>query len=260
MPKIDHIKRCLGKLPAREDPRRMMFASYRNAELPPPPPECDRTYGYLDWGILGNHRAGCCAYAAVAHHGQAWSLGTTGDAIQITEHQVLQAYSEGTGYDPHTGANDFGANMIEVQEHWRTVGFGTNKIVAYAGVDLRDPQNTKEAIYHYGGAYSGVQLPQTAMQQTEAGLTWTVPYFSSMLGGHAITILSYTSTHLWCVTWGQIQAMTWEFYMKYADESYAVINPLWILPDGQSPSGLSVDRLVQDLAAVASGPGGPPVA
>ncbi len=254
MPRIEHVKRCLGKLPAREDPRRMMLSRYSaGASLPPPPADCDRTFGHKIWGMLGNERTRCCAYCAVAHHGSAWSLGTVGKPLLISAEQVIAAYAHGTGYDPVTGAHDNGSYLINVLEEWRTQGFGTNRIAAHAAVDLRDPTNTKEAIYYYGGACCGVQLPQTAMQQTEANLAWTVPYFSSILGGHAITILSYNATHLWCVTWGAVQAMTWEFYLKYADEAYAIVNPLWLdAASGISPTGLDLNGLIGDLSVVAS--------
>jgi hypothetical protein len=253
MPQLEHLKRCLGKLPPQEDPRRMMFAAYSSAAtLPPPPIQCDRTYGHTIWGMMGNERAGCCAYAAVAHHGSAWSMGTTGKPLLISAEQVIQAYARGTGYDPVTGANDRGSLLINVLEEWRTRGFGTNRIAAHAGIDLRDPMNIREAVYYYGGAYCGIQLPQTAMEQTEAGLGWTVPWFSANLGGHAISVLSYNATHLWCVTWGAVQVMTWEFFMKFADEAYAIINPLWLDASGLSPTGLRLDALISDLAAVAA--------
>jgi hypothetical protein len=254
------LNRCLGKKPARADARRLMFAAYSAAALPPPPPSCDRTYGIDPWGMLANDRLGDCAYAAVGHHVMAWSRGASGTPTVIPESEIIAAYASGTGYDPVTGRGDNGTNLLDMLGQWHTVGIGGNRNGGFGALDLRNPVGTKEAIYYYGGALIGVMLPESAMQQSEAGLTWTTPWFSPIIGGHAIPLLSYDDKHLWCVTWDKVQAITWDFYFRYCDEAYAIVDPAWIGASGVSPSNLNLDALVADLGVVAAPSAAPPLA
>jgi hypothetical protein len=248
------MNRCLGKHPARADARRVQFAAYTTGTLPAPPASTDRTYGIDPWGVMGNDTIGLCAYASIGHLIMAWSKGAAGKPLVLTDSVIVDAYATGTGYNPATGAGDNGSNLLNVLGQWHTDGIGGNKNAAYGALDLRDPTQTKEAVHYYGGAYVGVMLPQSAMQQTDANLTWTTPWFSPIIGGHAFPVLSYDANHLWCVTWGKVQAITWDFYFRYCDEAYAVIDPAWFAVSGVSPSNLNLDALVADLSAMAAPP------
>jgi hypothetical protein len=252
-------QRCYGKLPAKADPRRLMFASYTAAALPAPPATCDRTYGLTAWGMMGNDRLGDCAYAAVGHHIQAWSLGTTKKPLTLSDETIIGAYAAGTGYNPATGQGDNGSVMLNVLEQWRTQGIGGNKILASAGLDLRNPAHIKEAIYYYGGVYAGFNLPKSAEEQTEANTVWSSPWFSPIIGGHAIALLSYTSEYVWAITWGKVQCLTWDFLFRYIDEAFVIVDPLWISGTGVSPSNLKIDALIADLGVVARVNLAPPV-
>jgi hypothetical protein len=244
-------QRMLGKHAAKADPRRLMMSSYMSSTLPAPPRSCDRTYGITDWGQMGNDRLGDCAYAAPGHMVMAWSMGTTKKPIIIPDSEIIAAYASGTGYNPVTGANDNGSAMPDVCEQWRSSGIGGNRISAYGALDTRNTVAIKQSIYLFGSAYVGIMLPQTAMQQTEAGLAWTVPYFSEVIGGHAIPLQSYDDDHVWTPTWGKNQCMTWEFLLRYMDEAFACINALWIGADGNAPdSGLNLNALVSDLNVI----------
>jgi hypothetical protein len=244
------MNRCYGKLPARADARRLMFAAYSTSILPPPPATTDRTYGITEWGVMGNDRIGDCAYAAVGHHIMAWSMGTVKKPTVLSDDTIIGAYASGTGYNPANPATDRGSSMLDVQQQWRTQGIGGNKLVASAGLDLRDPVDVKSVVHYYGGAYCGFMLPRSAEEQTAANLVWTTPWFSPIVGGHAIPILSYDAAHLWAITWGKIQAMTWDFFFRYCDEAYALVDPLWAETNGTTPAGLRLDALVSDLGAV----------
>jgi hypothetical protein len=262
------MKRLYGKKAARADARRLQFSSYTAAALPAPPDECDRTYGITDWTDMANSGTdqpppavricGDCAWAAAGHAIMAWSMGTTKKPLILSAQTIVDAYAS-TGYNPGTGANDNGSNLIDTQEYWRTTGIGGNKIAAYAGVSIQGPLQVKEAIFYYGGCYIGVNLPGSAEQQTDANLAWTSPWFSPIVGGHCVQLLSYTAKYLWCITWGKIQAMTWDFFFRYCDEAYAIVDPLWIGASGISPSNLNLDALIADLGVVNQKSLAPPV-
>jgi hypothetical protein len=247
------ITKCMGKLPAVADSRRLQFSAYTAAVLPPTPPTSDRTYGITDWtpmGNIGEHPCGDCAYASAGHMEMAWSMGTTKKPVIIPEDVIVGDYATGTGYNPATGAGDNGSVLLNVLEQWRTTGIGGNKNAAYGGLDLSDPEHVRQAIHFWGGAYVGVMLPKSAEEQFDRNLTWTTPWFSPIVGGHAFPLLSYSATHLWCITWAKIQAMTWDFFFRYCDEAFAVVDPLWIGADGNAPSLLNLDALVSRLIMV----------
>jgi hypothetical protein len=73
-------------------------------------------------------------------------------------------------------------------------------------------------------------------------------------GGHAVPILAYDSDTLTCITWGAKKRMTWEFFARYCDESYAPLSPDWLNPHGRTPEGLDRDALQADLAQIADTP------
>ncbi|HEX3732609.1 MAG TPA: hypothetical protein VHU91_06795 [Mycobacteriales bacterium] len=259
----------LGKHAATADPRRLMMSAFTSARLPAPPATCDRTYGITDWTPMGNSGedapppgvkvCGDCAYAGPGHMVMAWSMGTTKKPLIIPDTEIVAAYASGTGYNPVTGAGDNGSSMPAVCEQWRTKGIGGNKITAYGALDQSRQVSIQQAVYLFGAAFVGLMLPQSAMQQTEANLVWTTPWFSPIIGGHAVPILAYDAVHIWLITWAKIQCATWDFLFRYMDEAFACIDPLWIASDGLAPdSGLNVPALVADLDLVSAKPTLPP--
>ena len=63
---------------------------------------------------------------------------------------VLQAYSDISGYDPDTGANDNGCAMTDVFEYCRTKGLSGHKINAWVQVDFTNLEHVRQAIYLFG--------------------------------------------------------------------------------------------------------------
>lgn len=257
--------RKLGKHAAKADARRLMLAAYMSATLPAPPATCDRTYGITDWTAMGNSGedepppgvkvCGDCAYAAPGHMVMGWSMGTAKTPLIIPAPEIVAAYAAGTGYNPVTGLGDNGSSMPSVCEQWRSTGIGGNKISAYGALDLRNPVAIQQAVYLFGGAYIGLNLPGSAEQQTDANLVWTTPWFSPIIGGHAVCILSYDAVHAWLITWGKIQCATWDFLFRYMDEAFACIDPLWVGTNGLAPdSGLNLPALVSSLNLVTAQP------
>src|SRR5438093_1137652 len=55
-------------------------------------------------------------------------------------------------------------------------------------------------------------------------------------GGHAVDVVGFDASGLTVVTWGRLQAMTWSFWDRYCDESYAVLSRDF-LSHGRAPNG-----------------------
>jgi len=108
----------------------------------------------------------------------------------------------------------------------------------------------QEAVSLFGGLSLGLNMPLSAQAQT--GHTWeVVPGPDSVPGswsGHCVLVCGYTATTVYVVTWGAIQAVTWEFLATYGDEAYVMLSADWMKASGRSPSGFAWAKLQADLA------------
>jgi uncharacterized membrane protein YgcG len=172
----------------------------------------------------------------------------------VTNQEVIAAYTAITGYDPTTGANDNGANELDVLKYWRTTGIAGHTIGAFAEVNPASHQEVEQAVYLFGGIYLGLNMPKTAQAQTSANEPWDVgtgpDAEPGSWGGHAVPLLAYDQDSLTVVTWGALQKMTWSFLDKYCEEAYALISQDWLSAAGNSPAGLNLQQLTSDLAQV----------
>lgn len=247
------MPRFLGKLPPlAEDPRRLKLASYLAAALAPAPIATNRTAGITDWGVLLNDQEGDCTIAGIGHAKRAFAAVAQNKTVIVPDSQIQTAYSAVSGYDPVTKANDNGALISAALEYDRTVGVGGLKNQAYGAVDIGDLDRIKQAIYYFGGCLVGVNLPNTAEQQTDAGQAWMVPWFYSIVGGHCIWLAAYDADWFWAVTWGRLQGITPQFLAKFLDEAWVIVDPLFIEASGESPVLLKLPEMVADLPAIAA--------
>lgn len=92
------------------------------------------------------------------------------------------------------------------------------------------------------GGLSNLELPTSNLQNNFTPGSW---------GGHAVPILAYDADTLTCITWGAKKRMTWEFFARYCDESYAPLSPDWLNAQGKDPEGLDLTQLRADLSEIA---------
>ena len=238
----------LGRLPVRHDARTLKLAKYL-PQLPTPPPVCDWGAKVSVWGMCCNDRLGCCTVSAIDHMLTGWIKNDTGVEFAVTDAQTVLAYSAITGYNPKTGANDNGAVELDVLNYWRNKGIAGKKILAYVKLAENNADHLKISCFLFGGVYIGVSLPLSAQGQK----LWDVvddPIRSQpgSWGGHAIPIVGYNDVGPVCVTWGELQPMTWAFFFKYCDEAYAIISRDWTGTDDMAPCGFDFAQLAVDLA------------
>ena len=62
--------------------------------------------------------------------------------------------------------------------------------------------------------------------------------------------MGYGAAGCTCVTWGQLQQMSWPWFLKYCDEAYAEIALDWLNANGEAPNSLNIDALTADLNAL----------
>jgi len=257
--RVDPLKLKLGKLVARHDPRTLMLASYTTTALPAPPAVMNAAAKVKGpWGLMDNDQIGDCTCAAAGHLIMEWTATAQSKMVTPTDQQIVAAYSAITGYNPTTGANDNGAQELDVLNYWRQQGIGGHKIQAYIALEPANHVHVMDAVWIFGGCYIGLALPKSAQAQTSNKKIWSVPASGTTgdgapgsWGGHAVPVVAYDSRSLTVVTWGALQTMTWGFWAAYCDEAYAILSPDYLEQKGGKavvPAGFDLQQLQEDLA------------
>src|SRR5258708_38970007 len=130
--KVDPLKLKLGKLTARHDPRTLLLATYATPALPAPPVQINVAKDVKgSWGMMDNDQIGDCTCAAAGHLLMEWTASAQGKMYTPSDAQIVAAYSAITGYNPKTGANDNGAQELDVLNYWRQQGIAEHKTHGY---------------------------------------------------------------------------------------------------------------------------------
>jgi hypothetical protein len=239
----------LGKQPATYDSRDILYADVRPSTLSlpqAPPPSGGYGGDFSDWLMLGNgpcddgsipekepayQGAGDCAWAGPAHE-EMEAAKNSGRAVPpFTCLNVLEQYSAYSGYNLQTGANDNGSNVRDVLK-WRqqkglldTAGTA-HKIGTFIALEPGNTQELWEALWLFENVGIGINFPNSAMDQFNAGKTWSVVPGATIEGGHYIPLVGHPVNSVWtCVTWAKRQTMTAQFLTTYCDEAWAYIDP-----------------------------------
>jgi hypothetical protein len=253
--KVDPRKLKMGKSVARHDPRTLLLASYVTRSLPTPPASFDLTDKVHAWGMMDNDQIGDCTCAAAGHLIMEWTANAGKKMITPSDKQIVAAYSAITGYNPVSGANDNGANELDVLNYWRQTGIAGHKLEAYMALEPSNHSHIMDSVYIFEGCYIGVQLPISAQAQTQNHQPWSVPPGGptgdgkpGSWGGHAVPVVAYDPRGVTVVTWGALQMMTWAFWEAYCDEAYAILSMDYLNGKKKAPQGFSMQELQADLA------------
>ena len=229
----------LGKLPAKIPYGLGTLETYSTAgRLPNPPAQLDYGGTIADWGILGNDQYGDCTLAGTAHLIMAWDAEVDATDTIPSSAQVVDEYFL------LTGGGDTGLAESDVLAEWCQKGLFGETIQGYAPV--RGIKAIQQAIAFYGGAYLGVQLPQSAEEQFRAGEGWTVQPDSPILGGHAIIAIGYTPQDLRVVTWGKEISVSYPWWEIYGEEAWAIL-PGQFVEEDHGPAAINLAALKADL-------------
>src|SRR5258708_26522719 len=165
--KVDSLKLKWVKLTARHDPRARLLATYATPALPAPPVQINVAKDVKgSWGMMDNDQIGDCTCAAAGHLLMEWTASAQGKMYTPSDAQIVAAYSAITGYNPKTGANDNGAQELDVLNYWRQQGIAGHKIQAYMALEPANQTHVMYSVWSFRGCYIGVALPKTAQAQT----------------------------------------------------------------------------------------------
>lgn len=241
-----------GRKAIKTDSRTLRLAKYFTAALLPPPKAVGWGDGIRQYGMLMNDSLGDCTIAAVGHAVQVLTANATTEA-SVTDAEALQYYEQWDGYDPSNPASDQGGICLDVLNSWRQNTFAGHKLLAFATALPANQIHIQQAIALFGGVYIGFNVPQYALPgDGTIPPVWDVnpTADNTIIGGHCVFVCAYSPYALTCVTWGQLQPMTWAFWNKFVDEAYALVSPDWISNKGTAPNGFDLAALESDIAQI----------
>lgn len=156
-----------------------------------------------------------------------------------------------------TGGKDTGAMEQTVLHYWQQTGLGLlapagpDKIVTFAPVAENLKGDVLKSTWLFGGTYLGVIMPESAMAQFNHGQPWDLTSGGeNILGGHCVVLVGYDQTYLYVATWGQVQKMTWRWWLRWGEEAWAII-PQEFAKIGHGVTGADLTTLgqvIEDLA------------
>ena len=246
----------LGKKPARAGAVKFALTRYVDAAALPPVPAAfghDGLIGASDWLMLGNDRYGDCVWAGAAHETMMLAR-EAGNVVAFTDAGVLADYAAVTGFDPALPQTDQGTDMQVAADYRRKTGVldGGGKrhaIAAYLALEPGNLVHLYQAAYLFGAVGIGLQLPESAFDQTDRGEPWDVVAQAPNAGGHYVPLVGRGADGLHVVTWGALQTMTEAFLKTYCDEAIAYVSQECLVAQ-KSPEGFDYAALVRDLAAL----------
>ncbi len=198
-----------------------------------------------NWNDYQNTKIKDCVPAAAAHLIMNWTANAKGQLVNPLFSDVLKAYIKFSNFNPTTGENNVNIQIIDLLRYWRdTTGSGLDQILSYIPLRRGDFDELKQAVFLFGGAIVGLQLPVSAQNQNP----WVPPTGTvDKWGGHAVAVVGYDDHFITCISWGVKQKMNWDFYKAYNDESYAPLSQIdWINDRGLNPKGINLDTLKND--------------
>lgn len=242
---VQFVPGRLAPHPERTHPR-LHLGDYLTAALPAPPTATDWYSHVHDWPVFLNDRIGDCTEAMVGHLIEAASTYGQGQTVEISDQDVLTAYERVSGYNPADPSTDNGAVLQDVYGDWKAQGVGGHKSLAYAQVDVTSDDEIKQAITLFGAAGLGIVVTENMMTDFNAGASWTRATGQD-LGGHAVPAVGYDANNVYVVTWGRVQAMTWQCLHTVTEEGWVAVLPEWFSAKGSDPQGLDLYALGEDL-------------
>jgi hypothetical protein len=244
-----------GKLDARIPVGLRRFFTYLTDPLPAGPPSVtppqappgvadpDASYPF---GMLANDRLGCCTWAAQVHLRMA-------NAVQNAEAETVwpTATAVGDGYLAFDGGQDNGCDEAAIMDLWTTTGMLGDKALAYGRLREHYLAELRSCIAIFGGVYLGADMPTPAQNQFNSGVPWALTDTAddqNIEGGHAFCAVGYDEHYLYVVTWGRVQAVTWQWWEVYGTEAWVVITS----EDAAAKAGVNLPLLQADLAKIAA--------
>jgi hypothetical protein len=237
-----------------EQPRVRLTAALRaNAA----PSVIDRGKGVSVIGMHLNDTWGCCTCAADANIVQQQTFYGGGTEAVIPDSAVLAAYEKVGKFNPSDGPpgenpTDQGATVPAALAYLKKTGMTGHKIAAYGEVDVTEIAKIRTAIWEFGGVSIGLNLPNSAMTQFNAGKDWFVDTADESIdGGHCVYVCGYNANGFMLWTWDKLIYMDIGFWNVFVEEAWAPISKDWVnKTTGEDPDGVNLVTLGAEFLAI----------
>jgi hypothetical protein len=244
-----------GRLP--NDPSKPRLHMSMHLKAGAVPPLAADYYSIVDsWGMLGNDTCGDCVFAANGHIVEQQTAIGQGTEARVSASQVLTEYARAAGFSPDDPSTDNGATIQDGLNDLRKNGLATRKIAAFAELAPVDMTTVKLAVADLGAVDAGVNFPASAMTQFDNGEPWdVVTDDGGILGGHCVLLVGYDPDYLYVVTWGRVQKVTYQWWSKYTEETWAIVDQDWVSQStGKDTQGIDLSSLGEEFSMVTGQP------
>jgi hypothetical protein len=244
----------LGRIQSIADPRTVRLQNYVNLRTLPIPPVQEMLESTPAWPMLANDRFNCCTSSAAGHMIHHWTAANQ-RGIFLTDDDIIQAQAALTG--DHLMEC---VSMLDALKYWRNTGIGGHQIHSFVAAEKASVRQLRCIVHLFGSGYIGLDLPGFACAGIPTGwpdIPWAISPSTPAEDavpkpdmGHCVAVVGYDQQSVYCVTWGRLKAMSWEFFERYAVEVYAVLSTDWVANNAKCPTGFDTVMLERDLALV----------
>ncbi len=160
-----------------------------------------------------------------------------------------------------TGGPDSGLELSTVIKAWSSpAGLLGTKLAGAATIDVKDEDLMAEALFNFGALYVAVNLPESAENQFNADLPWTLGGNEQPEGGHCVvlnaaqslTTSGRTVGDFGVVTWGAETACTDNWWRDFAAEAWVLIPESLVQAGRDAVQALDLAEMRSDVAQLSS--------
>lgn len=211
--------------------------------------------------MMLNDEIGDCTAAWEGHALMLRTANVLGKPVIPPDSAIEGIYSAYSGFDPRRPAlTDNGAEISVVARFMQTTGLlghrATMAAPIFAGrCDAHVLDKIRWAIQLFGSANLGINLPDDAEDQFDAGVPWSINDTQRIDGGHCVGVVKYDDKYFYCVTWGGnpkiqngLQPIEIRWMERYCEEAWIEVFPDFVNKSGVAPSGFSLEQLCLDVA------------
>lgn len=196
----------------RRDPKRapaLQFNRFWTGVIPTHPTAEDYASKLSAWQMLGNDQYGDCVAVAWANVIRLVTSFLSKEEYP-DQQEVFDVYKT---QNPNFPTDDNGMDIQTLLEYLHgTAGPDGRKLVAFAQVDVTNPDEVEAAQAIFGAPILGFNVQSHNMSEFDLGNTWTYDPSDSIAGGHAVLMGGYdTAMGYRFVTWAQETGMGLDF-------------------------------------------------
>lgn len=176
------------------------------------------------WQMLGNDRHGDCVAVSFANFVRHVTANLSKEEYPGYE-EVIRFYKT---QNPRFPAQDNGMVIQYALKEWMDHGFGGRKLVAFAEVNAKDPEEMEAAIAIFGGLILGVTVTSANNKQFANRQPWDLASGARDGGGHAILSGDYSgnsASNIGFITWATATRFTDRYLQSKCFEAWVPILP-----------------------------------